>query len=66
MLKRDRGWAHCLENCSGSATKESQMIIKGAEMLDKPGESVFHSGPGVHGGYETFLPFVAPSKGGKP
>lgn len=39
-------------------------IIKGADMLDHPGQSVFYSGPGVRGGYTTILPFVQPE--GKP
>ena len=41
-------------------------IVKGTDMLDNPGESIFYSGPGGQGGYTTFLPFVQPPQKNKP
>ena len=40
-------------------------IIKGTDMLDNPGESIFYSGSGIRGGgYATILPFAEPAKRG--
>lgn len=43
-------------------------VIRGTEMLDNPGESVFYYGPGVRGEFTTILPYIDPScrKGGTP
>lgn len=46
----------------GSAN-ELRPIIKGTDMLDNPGESIFYSGSGIRGGgYATILPFAEPDK----
>ena len=62
----DAGWRNISHHIAFGydGTDTLREIIKGTETLDSPGESVFHSGPGVHGGYETFLPFVTPGQGG--
>lgn len=65
--EEDAKFADSTDQFSLSVQTDKQWVLnpgKGTEMFDKPGESVFHSGPGVHGGYETFLPFVTPGQGG--
>ena len=62
----DKGW-RCMSHriAFGQETPTAlRSIIKGTEMLDNPGQSIFYSAPTTGGGFRTFLPFIAPSKGG--
>jgi len=62
----DKGWRSMSHRIAfGQETPTSlRAIIKGTEMLDNPGQSIFYSAPTTGGGFRTFLPFIAPSKGG--
>ncbi len=46
-----------------TSANDLRPIIKGTDMLDNPGESIFYSGSGIRGGgYATILPFAEPDK----
>jgi hypothetical protein len=64
----DKGWksmshriAFGMEN-----TNALREVIKGTEMLDKPGRSIYYNGPTTGGGFRTLLPFVSLTKRGRP
>lgn len=64
----DKGW-RCMSHriAFGQETPTAlRAVIKGTEILDNPGSSVFYSAPTTGGGFRTFLPYIVPPKGGTP
>lgn len=64
-LLGDKGW-RCISNriAFGFETPTAlRSVIKGTELLDNLGESVFFSSPTTGGGFRTILPFASCQKG---